>query len=510
MQFSPLMPLAAALFAGLFAPSLLAGEPASVREWRQANEHAIVSEFTELLSIPNVVGDQAAILRNAERIMAMMARRGLNPRLLEGASADVTPAVYGERVVPGATRTLLFYAHYDGQPVSPEDWASDPWVPVWRDGALADGASVVTLEPGRPIDQDWRLYARSASDDKAGVMAVLAAVEALDALGLAPTVNLKFFFEGEEEAGSPNLADMLDRHRDLLGADAWLFADGPMHVSGSAQIIYGARGDFNVDLAVYGPKRPLHSGHYGNWAPNPALSLSQLLASMKDGEGRVLIDGWFDDVEPLSESEKAAIAALPSYDEQIKRDLGLAVADQPGLALADAILQPSLNINGIRSADVGSLARNVIPTIANATLDVRLVKGNSVERQYERLLAHIRGQGFHVIDREPTDDERLRYARVVRVNLVPGGYGASRTPMDLPISQAVSAAVKSVAEGPVYEVPTVGGSLPLAIINETLGVPTIIVPVVNHDNNQHAENENLRIGNLWYGIEAMAALMRMR
>jgi acetylornithine deacetylase/succinyl-diaminopimelate desuccinylase-like protein len=484
---------------------------ASVRQYRRANEHRILREFGALLSLPNVASDRENIRRNAAHIVEMMRARGLNPRLLEAAGDNVPPAVFGEWRVPGAVQTIIFYAHYDGQPTDPAKWTGTrPWEPTLRDAPLEAGGKILSW-PGATelINPEWRLYARSASDDKAGVMAMLTAFDALRAQGIAPTVNLKFFFEGEEEAGSPHLVEIMARHRELLAADAWIICDGPVHQSGRKQVVFGVRGDTNVDVTVYGAKRALHSGHYGNWAPNPAMLLARLLASMKDASGRVMIQGWYDDVEPLDAAERRAIAEAPAYDEQLRRELGLARTEGGGRSLLELINQPSLNINGLSSAETGALARNVIPTTATAALDLRLVRGNDYRRQVERLVAHIRRQGFYVVERDPTAEERLAHPLIARVTHRPGGYNAERTPMDLPIARSVVAAVQATAAEPIVRLPTLGGSLPLALIRETLGAPTITVPIANYDNNQHAEDENIRLQNLWDGIEIMAALMTM-
>jgi acetylornithine deacetylase/succinyl-diaminopimelate desuccinylase-like protein len=466
-----------------------------VRAWRVANEARLLEEFTALLAIPNVATDTANIGRNADAIVASMRARGLAPRILPGTDGS-PPAVYGEWLVPGAKRTLLFYAHYDGQPVDPTHWTTPPWQPTWYgdDGTRGD---------------ESRLRARSASDDKLGVMAILAAAEALKATGQAPRANIKFFFEGEEEQGSPHLAAMLRANRELLAADLWLIVDGPVHPSGRKQLAYGVRGDANVDLTVYGPLRPLHSGHYGNWAPNPGMLLARLLATMKDDDGRVTIDGWYDDVVPLGELELAAIAAAPAADEALRAELGLARTELPGKSLMAAINLPSLNVNGIRSADVGENASNVIPTTAQATLDLRFVKGIDPNTQFARLRTHVEKAGYKVIDREPTLEERRAHPRIATLVLAPGGYRAARTPMDLPVAREVAAALASATEQPLVSLPTMGGSLPLAVIEDELDVPFLSLPIANHDNNQHAENENLRLGNLRDGIEMIAAVMRL-
>lgn len=486
---------------------LFLGAPAAAapRDWVAAHREPLLREYLELLGIPNVASNRADIRRNADHIVAMMTRRGLSPRLLESEDGSAPPLIYGEWRVPGAARTYVIYAHYDGQPVTPEDWhVTPPFQPLLLTGPAGAGSS--PAEPGGAIGDEARIYARSASDDKAGVMAILAAVDALRAEGRRPSFNLKIVFEGEEEAGSPHLAAMLRRHRDTLASDGWIIIDGPAHQSGPPQLSLGVRGDVNMEVTVYGPARPLHSGHYGNWAPNPAMMLAELLASMKDETGRVTIAGFYDDVVPLTEAERRAIAAAPTPDAQLRRELGLGWTEGAGASLTELIHLPSLNINGMRSADVGERSRNVIPTTATAALDLRLVLGNMPDRQVERVITHIRAQGYEVLDREPTLDERRRFARIARVAREPG-YPAERTRLDQPLAQSVDRAL--TRNGPHVLLPSLGGSLPLYLIRQELGAPSVGVGLWNHDNNQHAEDENVRLGNLWNGIAAIAAVMTM-
>ena len=507
--------LLAAIFHLLTFSLLLSGQVGNgvyVREFRQANEHPLLNEYFKLLANPNVASDTINIRRNADFLVERMRKAGLNPRLLEAADRKVPPVVYGEWTTQGATKTVIFYAHYDGQPTDPADWTgSKPWEPVLRTASLEKGGKIIPFpKAGEKIDPEWRIYGRSSSDDKAGVFAILTAFDALKAKGIKPTVNIKFFFEGEEEAGSPNLREILTKHKELLKADAFIVCDGPVHQSGRKQVVFGVRGDVNVELTVYGAKRPLHSGHYGNWSPNPALLLAKLLASMKDDRGNITVNGWADDVEPLGSAELKAIADAPQYDEQLKRELGILYSEGGGKSLLERINQPSLNINGIKSGDVGEQARNVIPTTATTVLDLRLVKGNDHLRQVAKLRKHIESQGYYIVDRDPTDEERQKHPFIAKFMHVPGSYNAQRTRMDLPISLAVVDAVQSTISEPVIRMPSLGGSLPLSIISETLGMPTITVPIANHDNNQHAENENIRIQNLWDGIETFASLMTMK
>ena len=482
------------------------------RAYRQQHERQLLDEFMELLALPNVVYDTVGIQKTAAYVANMLKRRGIEPQLLAGNTKGVPPAVYGEVRVPGATKTVVFYAHYDGQPVNPNQWAEGlkPFEPVLYSNSLeAGGLAIAMPKPKESINPDWRIYGRSTSDDKAGVFAILAAYDALLKLNIKPTANLKFFFEGEEEAGSTHLNEILNRHKEKLKSDLWIICDGPVHQTGRKQVIFGVRGDVNIELKVYAAKRPLHSGHYGNWAPNPAMMLARLLSSMKDDDGNVLIKGFYDDVTPLTDLEKQALVRIPSVDEQLRQELGFTKAEGGGKSLAELLMRPSLNINGISSANVGKLAANVIPTSATAAIDLRLVLGNDARRQVQKVIDHVVAQGYYVTQQESiTDEDRARYPRIARI-IAKSGYNAQRTPMNLPIAQTVVKAVQSTVNGDIVLQPSLGGSLPLYLFDQILKTPTITVPIANHDNNQHAENENLRIQNLWDGLETYVALMRL-
>lgn len=497
----------------LLSQLLMAQVHPSIQAYHQQRRHALLQEYIAFLAIPNTLNDPEGLRANADHILKMMEKRGIRGQLLEAGIEGAIPAVYGEVLTPGATTTIAFYAHYDGQPVNPEKWATglQPFTPRLATAPLDKGGQWVDLpKEGEAIRDDWRLFARAAADDKAGVFAILNAYDAIRQGGLSPKVNLKFFFEGEEEKGSTHLGDIMARHKDLLRADLWVIADGPMHASGRKQVVFGVRGDVNLDLTVYGAKRPLHSGNYGNWAPNPAQRLVRLLASMKDDDGRVLIKGFYDDVTPLSARERAALAAIPDPAPAMRRELAFAGTDTKGLSYLEAITTlPVLNINGMVSANVGNLAANIIPTTAAATLDLRLVKGNDVRRQIDKVVAHIRKQGYYVLDRAPTDEERMQHARIVSVK-AGKGYNAQRTSMDHPVARRVVQAVQATTTDPLILLPSAGGSLPLYLFEEVLQTSPITIPVVNYDNNQHGENENLLVRCLYQSIETMAAVMLMQ
>ena len=487
-------------------------ETLMVRAFREQKENQWLQEYISFLSIPNTAADTVNLKKNADFIMQMMRKRNVQKvQLLYASTKGVAPAIYGEVNTPDATKTLIFYAHYDGQPVDTSQWAKGlyPFTPKLVKGSLEKGAAMIPFPASGKYDPDWRIYARGASDDKAGVMAILAAYESISKSRIPPNCNIKFFFEGEEEAGSTHLSEIFQNHKSLLKSDLWVICDGPVHQSGKKAVVFGARGDAHVDITVYGPNRPLHSGHYGNWAPNPALQLAKLLGSMKDENGRVTVKGFYDDVTPLTKEEKEAVADMPSVTGQMKEELKFVNEEMTGIDLSEAIMLPSLNINGMQSGGVGAKAANVIPTRANAVLDLRMVPGNDYQRQQQKIINHIKEQGFYVTDGEPSDAERKIFSKIAKVTLS-GGYNAQRTSMSLPIVQQVVEAVKSTTNEQIVLIPNMGGSLPLFLFEKYLKATTITVPIANHDNNQHAENENIRLQNLWNGIETMAAIMMMR
>ncbi|HLX10849.1 MAG TPA: M20/M25/M40 family metallo-hydrolase [Thermoanaerobaculia bacterium] len=505
----------------------------AVREYRRRHEVAILRELAGFVALPNVAADLPGIRRNAAALIAMLRRRGIEARLLTaggeaggGAAAEgdggLPPVVYGELRAPGARHTLVIYAHYDGQPVDAAEWRSPPWQPVLRSGPLPaaprdlDLAAMVETPAGAgAIDPEWRLFGRSASDDKGPIVAMMAALDALRAAGRAPAVTVKFFFEGEEEAGSPHLGALLARHRALLAADAWLLADGPVHASRRPQVCFGARGVTPLEITAYGPVRALHSGHYGNWTPNPAALLVELLAALRGPDGAVLVPGFGDDVLPLSAAERQAVAAMPAVEGELASELGMAASERPGERLQDALMRPALNLDGLRAGQVGAQARNAIPTTAIASLDFRLVPDQTPAKVRARVEEHLRRAGYTLLagaagapgtgGDSPAAAARRAHPRLVR--LVWGaGYPGARTAMDLPVSRAVLATADEAAGAAVVRVPMLGGSIPMYLFHEATGAPVILLPTVNHDNSQHAADENLRLQNLWDGIDLFAAL----
>jgi len=462
----------------------------AAHDYAAAHRAELIEQFTGFLAIPNVAADPEGLKRNADLLVGELQKRGVEARQL--ALPGAPSVVYGRIDTPSAKHTIVFYAHYDGQPVTPAEWTvTPPFTPLLRE---------VNGEP--------RIYARSAGDDKAAIFAQLTALDALRAAHIPLQANIRFVWEGEEEAGSPHLEEILNANRDLIRSDLFLVCDGPVDQSGRQSIAFGARGDAHLEVTVYGANRGLHSGHYGNWAPNPAMMLAQLLAGMKDENGRVAIPHFYDGVTPLSPREEQALARAPVNDRMLMDAFSLGHVDGNGAHLVELINQPSLNINGLSAAQTGARATNVIPSTATADLDLRLVAGIDWRQQQQRVVDYIASRGYFVVDREPTRETLLSHARVARVVRDPAGYNAVRTPMDLALAQEVIAAVTSAHGEPVL-LPTMGGSVPLGAMERPSGARTITVPIANYDDNQHTANENLRLKNLWDGIETMAALLEM-
>jgi acetylornithine deacetylase/succinyl-diaminopimelate desuccinylase-like protein len=463
---------------------------AAARQYTDAHKAELTQGFSDFLAIPNVAADPEGLKRNADLLMSELKKRGAEAQLLTVPGSPA--AVYGKIDVPGAKHTIVFYAHYDGQPVTPSEWkVTPPFTPVVKD-----------------VNGEQRIYGRGAGDDKAAIFAQLTALDALRAAKIPLRANIRFVWEGEEEAGSPHLEAILNAHRDLVHGDVWLVCDGPVDQSGRQTVVFGARGDAHLEITLYGPNHGLHSGHYGNWAPNPAMMMAQLLAGMKDENGQVLIPHFYDGIAPLSALEKQALAHAPVNDKMLMDAFSLGRTESFGGRLLESINQPSLNINGFSSGQTGAHAANVIPPTATVDLDLRLVVGIDWSQQQQRVVDYIQSRGYYVVETNPSREILLAHPRVAKVVRDPASYNAVRTAMDLPIAQEVIHAVES-ARGEVALLPTMGGSVPLEVMVRAANTHTITVPIANYDNNQHAADENIKLQNLWNGIETMAALLQM-
>jgi acetylornithine deacetylase/succinyl-diaminopimelate desuccinylase-like protein len=468
------------------------------RAWRERHEREILSEFARLLALPNVASDSANIERNAEMIRAMLTRRGVAARLLRLPGAP--PIVVGDIAAPRGGRTIGFYAHYDGQPADTASWNGLPWTPVLRDREGRERA----IEDPAPLDPGSRLWARSAGDDKAPIVAMLAALDALRASKRKPAFGVRFVFEGEEEAGSPHLGAYLDQYAQALRPDAWILCDGPVHQSGRPELAFGARGIASLEITLYGPVRGLHDGHYGNWVPNPAARLANLIASMRDEEGNILIPGFETEVRPPAAADLAALKAVPDVEGALRREFQIGGTEREGERLNALLMRPALNVRGIQSGRVGARTTNSIPTEARASIDFRLVPDQTPESVRALVERHVGERGYTIVRSVPDSAARLANPRLALLEWGPG-YPPARTPLDLPLSREIEALLAATGRDPV-RLPTLGGSIPMYLFQQPKNTPVIVLPIANHDDNQHAPNENLRLQNLWDGIEVFATL----
>jgi acetylornithine deacetylase/succinyl-diaminopimelate desuccinylase-like protein len=508
-HFSMVVCLLGSWLVGAAAPSAGPSDlRATIETYVGSHQRAIVSQLVDLLSIPNVASDTENIERNALFLRDMLAKRGFKAELLRTAG---NPFVYGQLDVPGAERTILLYAHYDGQPVDALRWKQkSPFVPILRDGRMEDGgkeiAGLKTLKEFKP---EWRLYARSAADSKSPIVALCAALDALKAAGIAPTSRVRVLIDGEQESQSPSLPEVITAHREKLTADMLVLLDGLVHQSGRPTVLFGARGNILLELTTYGPKMNVHSGHYGNWVPNPDIRLARLLASMKDDEGQVLVKDFYEGLEPLPPEEEAILRAVPDDEPGLMKLFGIASPEHPGRSLQQGLQLPSLNIRGISSAYTGPDARTIIPDTATAALDIRLVKETPAPAMIEKILAHIRAQGNFVMESDPDAATRARHPRIVKV-VVRSGSDAYRTSPTLPQSRLVVAALERMFGEKPVQIRTSGATQPAAApLTSAFGFPAVSIAIANFDNNQHAENENLLLGYLFTGVESIAALLSM-
>jgi acetylornithine deacetylase/succinyl-diaminopimelate desuccinylase-like protein len=493
-------------FVGLLAES---GHAADLRtqvgQYRLAHEAVIVGELDALTRFKSVAADPAGILAAAHALEEALKQRGFEVTELSTGSAS-PPAVFGSLKVPNARRTVVFYAHYDGQPVTPSQWSSDPFTPVMREHALTDSAHDVDWKKAAsPFDPEWRLFGRAVSDDKASIAAFLAAYDALKATHTPPSVNIKVLWEGEEEAGSTHLAQALKDNQKLLAADLFLIGDGPVHQTRKSMVYFGARGVMSLEATIYGPLRALHDGHYGNWVPNPASEAAILIAQMRDDSGRITIPGFNDNVRAITPAEQSALNDLPPVGDALKREFGIG-RSEGNEDLPASIMRPALNVRGIRAGQVGDAAANAIPVSATISLDFRLVPDQTPAAVRAAVEHFLTAHGWTIVSDEPNLDARLSHPRIIRLSW-DAGYPALRTDMSSPAAKAVIAAASKAAGSPVVVLPMAGGSVPLYMFADVFTAPIICLPIVNHDNNQHAANENLRLQNLWDGIDTYAALM---
>jgi acetylornithine deacetylase/succinyl-diaminopimelate desuccinylase-like protein len=417
--------------------------------------------------------------------------------------------VYAASPQRAGKKTVLFYMHLDGQPVVPARWhQASPWIPVLKargtDGAYAPIA-VDRLLQG-PIDPEWRLFARAAADDKGPIAMFLALMTAMRDAHAEPSVNVKLIVDSEEEKGSPSIARVMAANETLLKSDALVICDGPQHATNRATIVYGNRGVIGMQLTVYGAKRAAHSGHYGNIIPNPAFALARLLAGMKDDDGRVLIPGWYDGIT-IDARTKALLASVPDSEEAIRTSFTVAALDRVAATPQEALQYPSLTIEGLGAAQVGDKSAAIIPDRAIAAMDIRTVPEIPAAKLLAAFTSYITARGYTLLDREPTDAERLAHAKLASLTVNTSGDVAVRGSADSAVGRWTRKALTDAFGAPPVEIRMMGATVPAADMVGERKVPFLLLPLVNADDNQHTDDENLRMGNYLTGIKALETML---
>ncbi len=434
------------------------------------DEHSqpFLSRLIDYLRRPSISAYGEGIGEVAEYIAGVMRQMGLAVRIMP---TNGWPMVFGEyNARPGAP-TVLLYGHYDVQPPDPlDEWISPPFEPAIRNG---------------------RLYARGVGDNKGQHFAQLMALETLLACRDTLPCNVKVLLEGEEEVGSPHMPEFIRAHRDELQADLVIVSDGPVHENGQSTISFGVRGVLDIELRARGANRDLHSGHWGGIVPNPLWTLVHLLATMKNERGEITIDGFYDNVQPLTELERQALAKLPIDVHEIKQSLDLQRLDEPQERdyFERLVAWPTLTINGIHGGYGGPGSKTVLPHEAIAKCDIRLVEAQTAEEILAKVKAHVQ-----------------RHAPEVSVTSY-GGMDPSKTSLDSPFAEPLRLAIIAAQGAAPLLVPAKGASLPNYVFTKTLGIPAFGVPYANADESNHAPNENMEVARFFMGIKTGAAML---
>ena len=467
-------------------------------------DQKLFQEFYEFLSLPNDANIPNQLTANIEWCERSFKKRGFK---IQSLKTDRLPLILAEKRFNRNYPTVLFYVQVDGQPVDPTKWfQKDPFLPVLKSmNSKGEWQEIPWDNLKKDYDEDWRVFARSASDAKAPINSFLIALDIMDEQNLEPNYNIKVIMDMEEEMGSPNLPNAVKKYRKKLKADRLVILDGPRHPSNEPTLTFGARGIATIQLKVHGPKYPQHSGHYGNYVPNPAIRLSQIIASMKNQDGIVTIDGFYDGIE-ISDKARKVMAQVPDDENEIRRSIGISEIDKVADNYQESIQYPSLNVRGLKSGWVEKEVRTIIPSFALAEIDVRLVKETDPNRLIGLIKEHIQNQGYHITKKDPSDEERMKYGRLITFKSKIS-YTAFRTPIDSPIGDWLSSAIRNGFEMEPIIKRTSGGSVPISPFVNTLDVPAVTVPTVNPDNNQHSPNENIRIGNLIESVRTHLAIL---
>ncbi|WP_232225379.1 M20/M25/M40 family metallo-hydrolase [Christiangramia salexigens] len=459
----------------------------------------------ELVSIPNLPENKELMLKNINWVADQYDQLDFKTSLLE---TSTLPILLAEKVYNEDYSTVLFYFHIDGQPVDPESWdQNDPFKPVLKEKAPnGDWQNLDWKKLEGEINDEWRIFARAAADDKAPIIMFLSALKTLKAANDKPNFNIKVIFDPQEEYGSDALLSSLEKYKQRYASDYFIVMDGPAHDSNKPTLTFGCRGITTCSITTFGSRLPQHSGHFGNYVPNPVFSLAKLLSGMKDENGRVLIKDYYQGIEIDSETSKI-LKSVPSDSVVFNNKLGIYTSEKVGRNYQESLQYPSLNVRQIGTSWKGEKLKTVIPEYATAHIDVRLVQETDGKAQLQKIKQHIEQEGYYVIDRDPTDEERRTYPKIAKFEASSNVINAFRTDADSDFGKKIRSQLsENFDEDPVV-VRIMGGTVPIVPLIDKLDVPTIIVPMVNLDNNQHSPNENIRIGNIRQGIKTCLSIL---
>jgi len=475
----------------------------NLKKLSQSQNLKAITELTNFVSYPNDALNSKDMSKNTDWLSQAFTDRKFDTKILK---TTRSPLFFAERHFKNAKKTVLFYMHFDGQSVDTPKWhQKHPFKLVVKEKKETD---YKTLEWNNANlnNPNNRLFGRSVADDKGPIVMLLNAIDILDTNFKGKSnINIKVILDGEEEQGSKHLAAAVLKYKSLLQADLMVIDDGPMHLSNKPTLIFGCRGITSLILTTYGPRTPQHSGHYGNYAPNPVFAMARLLNSFKDIDGRVKIPGYYDGIT-IDDATRKILKSVPDDVALINKTIGVAKPEKVGHFYQESLQYPSLNVRGMQSAWIGNQTRTIVPDKAVASIDIRLVPESDPKRLQNLVRKYITQQGLYVIDHNPTEKERLTHSNIIKFEA-----GKATLPFRTPVNSkagqwVINAMQKGLKQTPI-KVRIMGGTVPISPFINALKIPAVIVPLVNADNNQHSPNENLKIANISNGIQTFLALM---
>ena len=467
-----------------------------------------INEFRKFLSLKNDANKKDELEPLIQWGIDSFENYGFKVERLE---TPELPLLLASRIISKTAKTILIYLQFDGQPVDNSKWNQEnPYKAQLKiydgeDYKPVDWSILETITTKNINDSDIRIFARSTSDAKGPVMMLLNAFKIMNRMDRKLNYNLKIIMDFEEELGSPNLTNAVKKYSDKLTSDALLIYDGPEHPSNLPTLEFGARGISQITLTSYGPIVPQHSGHFGNYAPNPVFRMSEILNSMKDKNGRVIINSFYDGID-IDEKTLKILKQVPDDELKMKDKMQFMTSDDVASSYQESIQYPSLNVRGIQSGWVGDEVRTIIPSECIAEIDVRLVLESDGNRLINLIKSHIENLGYVVLDRKPTKEERLKNNKIITMNSSIS-YDAYRTEIDSFIGEWLITSLKKTFNVEPVKIRTSGGSVPISPFVKILGIPAVSVPTVNKDNNQHSPNENIKISNYISGIQAYLGIL---